>query len=105
MKTCSIGMLSVSFACLLSAAAVTSAAAQPAAQQVRIDADDIGGVVTSAEGPEAGVWVIAETARPADEITSRSSPPMIRAAIFFPICRRRITTSGCAATVSSIHRR
>ncbi len=28
---------------------------------VRIDADDIGGVVTSAEGPEAGVWVIAET--------------------------------------------
>ena len=28
---------------------------------VRIDADDIGGVVTSATGPEAGVWVIAET--------------------------------------------
>ena len=26
-----------------------------------IDADDIGGVVTSANGPEAGVWVIAET--------------------------------------------
>ena len=28
---------------------------------VRIDDDDIGGVVTSAKGPEAGVWVIAET--------------------------------------------
>src|SRR5499427_9623200 len=28
---------------------------------VSIDADDIGGVVTSANGPEAGVWVIAET--------------------------------------------
>ena len=28
---------------------------------VAIDADDIGGVVTSAKGPEAGVWVIAET--------------------------------------------
>ena len=28
---------------------------------VRIDNDDIGGVVTSAKGPEAGVWVIAET--------------------------------------------
>src|SRR5262245_3476364 len=28
---------------------------------VRIDNDDIGGVVTSAIGPEAGVWVIAET--------------------------------------------
>src|SRR5215510_3116666 len=26
-----------------------------------IDADDIGGIVTSANGPEAGVWVIAET--------------------------------------------
>src|SRR2546422_8876717 len=28
---------------------------------VAIDADDIGGVVPSAKGPEAGVWVIAET--------------------------------------------
>ena len=27
----------------------------------RIDADDIAGVVTGARGPEAGVWVIAET--------------------------------------------
>ena len=26
-----------------------------------IDADDIGGVVTGPNGPEAGVWVIAET--------------------------------------------
>src|SRR5436190_17207322 len=28
---------------------------------VAIDNDDIGGVVTSSKGPEAGVWVIAET--------------------------------------------
>src|SRR5258705_1826949 len=38
--------------------------AQPAAAQsvtVQIDSDDIGGVVTSRNGPEAGVWVIAET--------------------------------------------
>src|ERR1700722_11863616 len=28
---------------------------------VQIDADDIGGVVASSKGPEAGVWVIAET--------------------------------------------
>src|SRR6516225_3209310 len=34
-------------------------AQQPAA--VKIDGDDIGGVVTSSKGPEAGVWVIAET--------------------------------------------
>src|SRR5882762_3656886 len=35
------------------------AGAQQAAAQ--IDNDDIGGVVTGASGPEAGVWVIAET--------------------------------------------
>src|SRR5215211_4533554 len=29
---------------------------------VRVDADDLGGVVTSSKGPEAGVWVVAETA-------------------------------------------
>ncbi|MBY0509032.1 MAG: carboxypeptidase-like regulatory domain-containing protein [Rhodospirillaceae bacterium] len=39
--------------------AVTPAA--HAAQAVAIDGDDIGGVVTSSKGPEAGVWVIAET--------------------------------------------
>src|SRR5262245_16215059 len=34
-------------------------ASRPAAPA--IDADDIGGVVTGPNGPEAGVWVIAET--------------------------------------------
>jgi hypothetical protein len=34
---------------------------QQSAGPVPIDADDIGGVVTSAKGPEAGVWVVAET--------------------------------------------
>lgn len=34
---------------------------QAASAPIPIDADDIGGVVTSAAGPEAGVWVIAET--------------------------------------------
>ena len=28
---------------------------------VQVDGDDIGGVVTGPNGPEAGVWVIAET--------------------------------------------
>src|SRR5690606_6609404 len=36
------------------------AAAQPGVTPA-IDPDDIGGVVTSVNGPEAGVWVIAET--------------------------------------------
>src|ERR1035438_5929738 len=61
-RTACAGMLSVSFVALLCATSATTAAAQPAAgQQIRIDADDIGGVVTGAKGPEAGVWVIAET--------------------------------------------
>ena len=33
----------------------------PAAPAVAIDSDDIGGVVSGPAGPEAGVWVIAET--------------------------------------------
>jgi len=36
-------------------------AGQVAAGAVAIDNDDIGGVVTGPRGPEAGVWVIAET--------------------------------------------
>ena len=32
-----------------------------AAEAVKNSGDDIGGTVTSAKGPEAGVWVIAET--------------------------------------------
>ena len=35
--------------------------AQSPAGDVAIDPDDIGGVVTGPKGPEAGVWVIAET--------------------------------------------
>jgi hypothetical protein len=34
---------------------------QTPARPVAVDADDIGGVVTGSKGPEAGVWVIAET--------------------------------------------
>src|SRR5262245_10506073 len=45
-------------------AAMAVAAPAPAVAQqatVAIDKDDIGGVVTGPNGPEAGVWVIAET--------------------------------------------
>src|SRR5262245_38093385 len=44
------------------AAALALAPAHLSAQgTVAIDADDIGGVVRGPAGPEAGVWVIAET--------------------------------------------
>jgi hypothetical protein len=47
---------------LSSIAALALAFAYPAgAQTVAIDNDDIGGVVRGPNGPEAGVWVVAET--------------------------------------------
>ncbi len=61
-RTAITAMLGTSFAALLLAAPITSASAQPAAgAQLRVQASDIGGVVTGAKGPEAGVWVVAET--------------------------------------------
>jgi hypothetical protein len=54
----SLGHAAVAFALGLGAAPVLEA--QPTGP-VAIDGDDIGGVVRGANGPEAGVWVIAET--------------------------------------------
>src|SRR5438132_10723746 len=53
----------VAFVLTLALVALPSAAGaqQPAADAVRINERAIGGVVTGAQGPEAGVWVIAET--------------------------------------------
>jgi hypothetical protein len=45
----------------LAGAIVAVSAVQPSVPAIPIDADDIAGVVTGARGPEAGVWVIAET--------------------------------------------
>ena len=41
--------------------AVLAASCAQQSDSVAIDADDIGGVVNGPNGPEAGVWVIAET--------------------------------------------
>ncbi|MDH4063558.1 MAG: carboxypeptidase-like regulatory domain-containing protein [Acidobacteriota bacterium] len=46
---------------LLSALVAVSCSSPPPGDAVPIDPDDIGGVVTGPAGPEAGVWVIAET--------------------------------------------
>ena len=48
-------------AVLLLLSATGIGALQTGSDVVRIDPDDIGGVVSGAKGPEAGVWVIAET--------------------------------------------
>lgn len=43
------------------AAFLTARPIRVGAQQFQIGPSDIGGIVTGANGPEAGVWVIAET--------------------------------------------
>ena len=55
------GMVAVGIAVLLAASPARLHAQQNPAEAVRIGDNDLGGVVTSAQGPEAGVWVIAET--------------------------------------------
>src|SRR5712691_11356399 len=63
MKTTSwlyAGALAIGIALLMSASQ-TSINAGQTGDTVSIDNNDLGGVVTSAKGPEAGVWVIAET--------------------------------------------
>src|SRR6187399_3652729 len=57
--TCAVGL--AAFAALCSSLLFTPSYAQQPAADVAIDTDDIGGVVTGPKGPEAGVWVIAET--------------------------------------------
>ncbi|MBI2998486.1 MAG: carboxypeptidase regulatory-like domain-containing protein [Deltaproteobacteria bacterium] len=56
-----LGMVAIGIAALLSASPARLSAQQKARGAVRIGGNDIGGVVTSKSGPEAGVWVIAET--------------------------------------------
>jgi len=70
-----LGMAAAGIAVLLAASAVRLsglALSEAEGQQkpsaaVSIDKDDIGGVVTSKKGPEAGVWVIAD-ARSTDSV-------------------------------------
>src|SRR6266540_3873009 len=58
-RALSLSATALAIAALLAVAPGRLPAQQAA--QVAIDADDIGGVVRSPRGPEAGVWVIAET--------------------------------------------
>src|SRR5712692_4128459 len=58
-KSLFLGAMALGIVVILAAWPVRLDSQQNAA--VAIDNDDIGGVVTSTKGPEAGVWVIAET--------------------------------------------
>jgi hypothetical protein len=55
-----LGIVAIALAAVLGIARTGRSAGKPAAE-IKIVSDDIGGVVTSSKGPEAGVWVIAET--------------------------------------------
>src|SRR5213593_4499184 len=59
-KTFCFAVAAVAIAALLIASPARMTARQTASD-IKIDPDDIGGIVTSSKGPEAGVWVIAET--------------------------------------------
>ena len=54
-------IIAAGFALCSTASTKALGAARPAAESIRVNADGIGGVVTGSKGPEAGVWVIAET--------------------------------------------
>src|SRR5438093_729224 len=69
-------------------------AQQRSSAPVAIDPDDIGGVVASLNGPEAGVWVIAETAE--------LPPKFARIVVTDDQCSyvrhdRQLQAHGCAA--------
>src|SRR5881394_3620326 len=53
--------IAIVLAALLAVALAGLLAGQSKSDNVRVGNADLGGVVTSANGPEAGVWVIAET--------------------------------------------
>ena len=55
------GIVAVGIVVLLIAVPARLQAQQNTADAVRIGDSDLGGVVTSTNEPEAGVWVIAET--------------------------------------------
>ena len=59
-STWCVGMAGVWLVAMMAFAPAAMSARQSGANTIRIDSDDLGGVVTSARGPEAGVWVIAE---------------------------------------------
>ena len=88
-KSVHAAMLSVSAAALLTSALVSPVLAQTP----QIDADDIAGTVMGAGGPEAGVWVVAET-RDLPTSTSGSSPPTTAGDICCRICPSELRHLG-----------
>ncbi len=95
-------LLAVGCAVVVAVSPAGTGGGQTTGQSVSIDADDIGGVVTGPKGPEAGVWVIAETT----DLPTKFSKIVVtddRGRYLVPdLPESERTTCGCAATGSSI---
>ena len=64
-----------------------------------VQAQEIRGVVTGPKGPEAGVWVIAETG----DLPTKYAKVVVtddKGRYLIPSCRKRNTRSGSGATAS-----
>ena len=94
----------VSLAAICAAAFLLASPMLAHAQSVTIGATDIGGMVSGPNGPEAGVWVIAETT----DLPTKYAKIVVtddRGRYLIPSCRGRGTRCGCAATGWSTPRR
>ena len=60
-KIVSAGIIVFGLAVYLTTLPTGAAPVQSGGDRVQIDPDDLGGVVSGPRGPEAGVWVIAQT--------------------------------------------
>ena len=85
----------------VAAIAVMAGAPVPVAAQqdpaIRINASDLGGVVSGPNGPEAGVWVIAETT----DLPTKMAKMVVtddQGRYVLPDLPGQIRRSGCAAT-------
>jgi len=85
-----LGVAAAAFAPLLTACLSTPGAGSAGAS-------DIGGVVTGPNGPEAGVWVIAETSDLPTKF-AKVVVTTIAGVSSYPIFPRSTTACGCAAT-------
>ena len=80
-------------------------AQQPAIQAVHVDSDDLGGVVTSVKGPEAGVWVIAETTDLPTKFAKIVVTDDVGRYVLPDLPTSQLHAYGCGVTDWWIHRR
>src|ERR1700756_50113 len=99
-RTFYLSVAAVSLASLLGVAPARLSAQSTLA----LDNDDIGGVVTGPNGPEAGVWVIVETTDFGTKLAKMVGTDE-QGRYVVPDLPRQSTKSGCAAMASSTRRK